>query len=475
MRRLFTLAAAAAIAAGAVTALSLPSSAGQSPAADPAAEATADGTTAGEAAMIDAVGRDLGLTSAEARARLAAVVPAGRTEAALRDRLGAAFGGAWLAGDGVLTVGVTDRTAAAVVRAAGARPVVVANGKARLDGVKAQLDRHAERAPASVHGWYVDLSSNTVVVRTQPGTTAAATEFVKASGADRATVRVAVSDHAPSPLATYYNVRGGEALHTPLGRCSIGFSVVGGYVTAGHCGTAGDLVHGYNLDTQGVIQGSSFPVNDYGWVATNVIWVPQGVVYNWSGSFQGVVPVDGAQVAPVGSPVCRSGSTTGWRCGTILATDQTVNYPQGTVFGLTSTSACGDLGDSGGSFLSGGQAQGVLSGGAGNCTNGGTTVFQPLDEILTQYGLTLITTSTPVGIHSLECDVFATSRPTYRCTVTYNGGAPPYTHRWTVNGRTFTAGASTSGACLASGYTVQVRVTDSQGVSATADTGFGCP
>jgi hypothetical protein len=38
---------------------------------------------------------------------------------------------------------------------------------------------------------------------------------------------------------------------------------------------------------------------------------------------------------------------------------------------------------------SGAQAQGVTSGGSGNCQSGGTTYFQPVNEILSAYGLTL--------------------------------------------------------------------------------------
>ena len=37
------------------------------------------------------------------------------------------------------------------------------------------------------------------------------------------------------------------------------------------------------------------------------------------------------------------------------------------------------------------QAQGVTSGGWGNCASGGETWFQPINEILNRYGLTLHT------------------------------------------------------------------------------------
>jgi hypothetical protein len=68
----------------------------------------------------------------------------------------------------------------------------------------------------------------------------------------------------------------------------------------------------------------------------------------------------------------------------------TVNYQdKGTVYGLTRTTACADKGDSGGPFLSGDQAQGVLSGGTNGCSPTGTSDFQPVNEILSAYGLAL--------------------------------------------------------------------------------------
>jgi len=54
---------------------------------------------------------------------------------------------------------------------------------------------------------------------------------------------------------------------------------------------------------------------------------------------------------------------------------------------------CAEPGDSGGSWLSANQAQGVTSGGSGNCTSGGTTFYQEINPILAAYGLTLVTSS----------------------------------------------------------------------------------
>lgn len=74
-------------------------------------------------------------------------------------------------------------------------------------------------------------------------------------------------------------------------------------------------------------------------------------------------------VAPiVGQPVCRSGVTSGHQCGEILAVDQDVDYGEhygnAVVTGFLS-SACSAPGDSGGPFLSGTAAVGVLSGAGG--------------------------------------------------------------------------------------------------------------
>ncbi|WP_373304379.1 carbohydrate-binding protein [Streptomyces anandii] len=125
------------------------------------------------------------------------------------------------------------------------------------------------------------------------------------------------------------------------------------------------------------------------WVATNSSWTATPYVNGSS------VQVAGSTRATVGASVCRSGSTTGWHCGTVQQLDTSVTYQEGTVSGVTRTSVCAEPGDSGGSFLSGSQAQGVTSGGSGGCTSGGTTFFQPVNPILQNYGLTLTTTGGP--------------------------------------------------------------------------------
>lgn len=223
---------------------------------------------------------------------------------------------------------ITDSAAAARVRAAGAVPTVVSRSEATPNVIKEALDRRT--APQAVTGWYVDVTRNAVVFEALRGGEAAARAF--AAGVRDADARqVRVVDERPS---TFYDFSGGDAYYIGNGRCSVGFAVAGGFVTAGHCGSS---------------------------------------------------------EAPIGAAVCRSGSTTGWRCGYILAKNQAVRYVEGVVSGLTRTDACAEPGDSGGPWVAGNQAQGVTSGGAGNCTFGGVTFFQPVDDILSAYGLRLTT------------------------------------------------------------------------------------
>ncbi|MEU4689103.1 ricin-type beta-trefoil lectin domain protein [Actinoplanes sp. NPDC023714] len=340
--------------------------------------------------MYEAMRRDLGLTDAEIADRLTTEAAAPVIENRLRKRLGdGRFAGAWIPeGATRLTVAVTNAADAATVRAEGAVPKIVARAGRDLDAAKAKLDRR--KAPDVVHGWFVDPASNSVVVSAAPGAEAAARAFAKASGAGAVTIKT--SDQRPQPM---YDIRGGDQ-YVINGNtlCSVGFAVAGGFVTAGHCGGTGSPTLGFNNVAQGTFAGSSFPGNDYAWVRTNGNWVSQPWVNNYSG---GNVVVAGSQEAAIGSSICRSGRTTGWRCGTLLGKNETINYAQGAVSGLSRSNACAQPGDSGGSWISGNQAQGVTSGGSGNCTTGGTMWFQPVNEILQVYGLSLTTSGGGAG------------------------------------------------------------------------------
>jgi len=391
-RRRIVTAGITVAAVGLLAAVTLPAVAGDDPTdggPGTGQPAGTDGQPAGaHDDLVDALRRDLGVSAADARTRLATERWATRTVDVLRADLDAAYAGAWISRDGAdLVVAVTDPAQLDRVRAAGAEARLVARSQQQLTGVKESLDRVGEAASPDLAGWYVDLADNTVVLLARPGAQAAARDFAAAAGVPADAVRVDASDEAPVPL---FDVRGGDPYFIGAGgRCSVGFSVVGGFVTAGHCGRPGDTTTGFNQQAQGVFQASSFPGDDWAFVAVDDDWTPQPVVNDFNGNN---LPVAGSVEAPVGASICRSGSTTGTRCGVIRAKDVTVNYPEGAVSGLTRTDVCAEPGDSGGAWLSGDQAQGVTSGGSGNCRSGGVTFFQPLAEILQVNNLTLVTT-----------------------------------------------------------------------------------
>ncbi|GAA3808985.1 alpha-lytic protease prodomain-containing protein [Sphaerisporangium flaviroseum] len=342
--------------------------------------------------MLEALQRDLHLSSSQAQARLLNEARLTPIAGQLSKKLGSRFGGVWLRGNSAHTLVVATTSAADIpeIIGAGAQAEIVTRSLTELAKVKEKIDQAMIGKPLVSGARYVDVKRNKVVVLSPKVDDAVGA--VLSAGVDTGAVLVLPSTEAPHPL---YDLVGGNAYFIgTTSRCSIGFPVVkgaqNGFVSAGHCGTTGATTTGFNRVAQGVFQGSSFPNNDYSWVAVNANWTPTPTVDNGE---NGTVPVAGARVAIEGASVCRSGSTTDWHCGVIQQRDASVTYPQGTVFGLTRTNVCAEPGDSGGSFISIDQAQGVTSGGSGDCSTGGTTYFQPIGEILTAYGLSLRTTA----------------------------------------------------------------------------------
>lgn len=363
------------LAAGTAAVLTLPATAGPlSPSVTPTAEADT---------MTAAMQRDLGLSEQETEQRLRSEAAARKADKTVRAELKDSFGGSYYDAElGKLVVGVTDKAKFDEVRAAGAQPRRVDDSKSEMDAIVEQLNDADAKVPDAVAGWYVDVEANSVVMTTAFGAVKQARDYVRAAGVDQSDVDVVQSREDPKTLM---NIIGGNAYYMDSGgRCSVGFAVYGGFVTAGHCGDYGEGTS----SPSGYFAGSSFPGNDYAYVSTGSDDTPKPWVNMYNGYAR---VVQGSSEAPTGSSVCRSGSTTGWHCGYIEAKNQTVSYPSGTVYGLTRTDVCAEPGDSGGSFISGTQAQGMTSGGSGNCTWGGTTYFQPVNEVLNAYGLTLVT------------------------------------------------------------------------------------
>jgi streptogrisin C len=381
----------------------LPAAAAVEPPAPTTAPSAAEtlGANRPSPAVLRALKRDLRLTEDQARTRLVNEAEAGTRAGRLQNALGKRFAGAWVSGatSADLTVATTDAADSPAIEAGGARAVVVRTPLQALKSAKAKLDAAVTGEALDTPVRYIDVRTNRVTV--QAKSRAAANTLIAAARVDSAIVDVKVSADQPRAL---YDIRGGDAFYIDgTARCSVGFGVTKGtqqgFATAGHCGKAGAKTTGYNQVAQGTFQASVFPGKDMAWVGVNSDWTATPAVVGEGGQ---EVQTAGSVQALTGAAVCRSGSTTGWHCGTIEQHDTSVTYAEGTIDGVTRTTVCAEPGDSGGSYISGAQAQGVTSGGSGDCTSGGTTFYQPINPVLSTYGLTLRTSTSGSGTTAPE-------------------------------------------------------------------------
>ncbi|MEU3791210.1 S1 family peptidase [Streptomyces fructofermentans] len=214
-----------------------------------------------------------------------------------------------------------------------------------------------------------------------------------------ATVTVAVSilfGTVPSAAAVQVTtIRGGTVLYAATGaQCVVGFNAKGNGVfygvMVGHC--SGTHTTTWYADAArtvqvGVTAGASFPIDDYGVVryTSNTLNLPGDIALG-GGVNQDIT---GVASPTVGQSVCHAGRTSGVHCGRVTALNVTVNYSEGAVHGLIRSTACSEPGDAGAPAYSGTLAVGFLVGSSGNCTSGGVSYYQPVAEVLSDFGLTL--------------------------------------------------------------------------------------
>ncbi|MEV8508328.1 S1 family peptidase [Actinoplanes sp. NPDC051475] len=296
----------------------------------------------------------------------------------LDTQLGARTAGSYVDSAGKLVVNVTDAATARSVTASGATARYVPRSGAALAAADSTLKATLKTPGTS---FALDPVSNQILVTGDSTVTGAKLATVKAVVAklgDKARF-----ESVPGTLSP--TIVGGDAIYTGGARCSLGFNVRSGstyyFLTAGHCTNIGSSWSDGST-TIGSRSGTSFPGNDYGIVRyTNTSISHLGYV--------GGQDITSAGTPAVGSTVYRRGSTTGTHSGQVTALNATVNYAQGSVYGLIRTTVCAEPGDSGGSLYSGSTALGLTSGGSGNCSSGGTTFFQPVTEPLDVYGVSV--------------------------------------------------------------------------------------
>ncbi|GGT14431.1 S1 family peptidase [Streptomyces purpureus] len=301
-------------------------------------------------------------------------------------RLGdARTAGSWAGADGRPVVAVTDAGAAAEARRAGA---TVKRVRHSMDTLRAATESLGAEPRVPGTAWAVDYAANQVVVRAD--TTVSADDWSRLSGVAERTGGVVRMERTTGAFTTRVNAA--APIFASGGRCSAGFNVTDGrdvYVlTAGHCGPAGTAWF-QNSDGSrllGTTVTADFPGSDFALVRYERGAPLGGADVVAIGGGRGV-RITGAADPVVGQRVFRSGSTTGLRDGRVTALNATVNYPEGTVTGLTETTVCAERGDSGGPLFAQGLALGLTSGGNGDCARGGVTYFQPAVKTMRALGV----------------------------------------------------------------------------------------
>ncbi|KOX21568.1 MULTISPECIES: putative Ig domain-containing protein [unclassified Streptomyces] len=431
-----------------------------------------------------AMGRDLGLSADGVRDRIAAEQAAERVATAVRATVGDRVPGLWFdASDGRLHAAVTTGADADAVRRAGAVAQRVRHSAAALDAAARQVGRWAENVPGLL-SWGPDVRGNRVEVVLDPAGSTAATDALRTRLAGLGDL-VAITESEDAPRQQGGNVVGGEkwvpGAESP---CSIGFSVTrsGGakaFLTAGHCtndadqaayGKDGTRVGTSNKNGTGSVNAAE---GDFGIVDVDQAgWQTAPTVSGWG---KGDVTLTGSAEAVVGTAICRSGQTTGLQCGEVTKVNQSVDYGNVVINGLSYSSACSAGGDSGGSYVTatGGKAVGLHSGGgSATCSSGSGekfTIFQPVNEALAKFGASLVT-STPQPGEVTVAAVAARTSPTGTPVELRNGaegGTAPYT--WSATG--LPAGLSIAPATGTISGTPTTAGTSSVTVTATDTTG----
>ncbi|MEV6420996.1 S1 family peptidase [Streptomyces sp. NPDC051662] len=279
---------------------------------------------------------------------------------------------------------VATGLAAAVALAVPAADAVTVTDVPAANRLAATADAVLDAGVAGT-AWYADPAADTVVVTADSTVSPARTAAIeRAAGPNADALRI---EHSPGRLST--QLSGGDAIYSTGARCSAGFNVVSGstyyFVTAGHCtsGRSTWYTNATGTTLIGSTVGSSFPTHDYGLVRYTNPGVPA------SGTV-GSVDITGAAQATIGMAVTFRGAVSGVVSGVVTGLNATINYGSGDIVtGLIATNICTQPGDSGGALYSGDRAIGVLSGGTGNCSSGGTSYFQPIIPVLNAYGVSV--------------------------------------------------------------------------------------
>lgn len=409
------------------------------------------------------------------------------------------YAGSWF-DDQTLTlqVAITDPTDVYLIERIGANPIIVTHSLKALETARERaLDALADGSSAnrSVRKASIDVRSNRVIIGVKPGYLGVAESILESIGPH--TGLLYVVEVAKEATFSTGDVRAADGTRNATWAqqfggtwpCSIGASVVGGYITAGHCGEAQDQIETLSGETLGVVQQSDLPgfanTEDGAWVDTDPGWTPKPLVNGYNdGIFSVNAEFAGMLESPIGTTACRYGQTTfGPHCGQISDRNVGVTISDNWFTGMIETSGiCTNDGDSGGPLVSGSaQMQGTLSGGdANSCPDdpGDTIYFQPVKTTLDRFGRIM---RTPHGWNAPTINIFScpdsgnSGNGQYWCEIKSYDSQGEVNYAWTTS-----TGASSTSSFVADqcsqGEIVSVDVSISNTYGTTYDSAsFECP
>ncbi|TYK43625.1 S1 family peptidase [Actinomadura decatromicini] len=410
--------------------------------------------------MFEAIQRDLHLTRAQAITRLGRQHAADAVESRARRAAGRYFAGSWLRADAsALMVAVTDQRVAQAVRAAGATPTLVAHSRGELEMARLKLRARAGKLPGkAVQDWYIDPVRNRLVVSAAPGARRAADRWVAGAGvaADLVTY-----EKSPRPAKLTADLVGGDGFRSRRGGCTVGFGVrplaggPTGFVTAGHCTLAGELITIGGQAVGNTVRSTfqSFnPISprrlrDQAFVQVapilgGVVPQPQPLVRTNFGN----VAVLGSQAARINDILCGFGNTSQYRCGPLVRIDRDrpAEFEEApgdvvTIRNLNDVGFCSAAGDSGGPVFDPitGQAQGTVSTSACGQPPLATSGYQPINQTQLDLNVRLLLPGQPPSfpapfITAFSCDTVSgppgpDGEPysSFFCELYWDGGTDP--------------------------------------------------
>jgi streptogrisin C len=342
--------------------------------------------------LVAAVQRDLGLTADEYLAKAEAGQKLVAFARDMRDRFPDVFAGAWLDQSGKPLVGVApgqDADAAReAARDAGYTVKDLPRSERTLEHQLAKAEDWIAALPQPLSGLVggaaVDVVNNHLVLRVSDTVELGGFQVpdflqgaVVALQPALGSVAPPVVDNGGAPADAMF---GGDsyAAENAEGafRCSLGFNGTDGSgatvnISAGHC----DPNHGapgvtdvFQMPSNGVFGPhiGTFAKSSLDGLDFSIIDIDDAVAYRFQNNLVRVpgkspLRITGTADPVVGAPVCKSGLTTGFTCGTINAVNQAVAVGPRVLRGGFSANICALQGDSGGTIVTGDRALGISS------------------------------------------------------------------------------------------------------------------